>query len=208
MMSTCHMSFYLALQSCARTSVRAAETVMATLRKEAEELRMGKKKAKKQKGGAQLAQSVMELASSCARPMPAHLQREFAGLHHGSKPVLARMDLREELFQGALKEMVEVFVSKWAESDAKKTKGRVLRGLVTEGSEECESEMQRFSSAFLKSVTVTSMEKLEDSASVRSFLQGSLFATLLGSEAVLHEKLYLPTVRVTYQGSRTVVAMP
>eukprot|EP00971_Amphidinium_carterae_P222763 4420955-Amphidinium_carterae.1 len=88
--------------------------------------------------------------------------------------------------------MVEVFASKWAKSDAKKTKCRVLRGLVTEGSQECQSEMQHFTSAVLKSVTVTSMEKVEDSASVRSFPQGSLFATLLGPEAVLHEKLYLP----------------
>eukprot|EP00971_Amphidinium_carterae_P222764 4420955-Amphidinium_carterae.2 len=64
MKSTYHMSFYLGPQSCARTCVRTAETVMATLRKEAEELRMGKRKANKQKGGAQLAQSVMELAST------------------------------------------------------------------------------------------------------------------------------------------------
>ena len=126
------------------------------------------------------------------------LEKELKGAFPSAEPCIVRLDLRGALFQTHVKDAVQNFSQKVASTSAGKmpSHGRLLRTMRP-------SEQRLISDAVHKTIKVES--EVPDEA---AFL-GSLFSISAGAPvAVTKEKHHLPSVRVHFQGQRTVACAP
>ena len=152
--------------------------------------------------------SLVDRAVAKAKPMAALLQRELKEFVY-SEPCILRMDAQSPFFTGHVKDSVDVFTKKWAESEERRAAGRVLKSLRTPVLQDI--IWKSLQDGLLAAAKAPSLPPLSASArglDAAAILEPAVFGIGQGKESVSHEKHFLASARLLHQGQRTVVAAP